>query len=318
MRLLTASIAKRMSWASKRETTRTEDIAYCPLGIFGINMPLLYGEGLNSFRRLQEEFIKSSSDESIFAWQLDDSEAESSQLHMEHSWLALKPSYFQSCSNIIPDELESPRKYSITNLGIEIDLPLMVTIMPSSQKRHLDTAKTAVVLHCRAKHNLQKLITFSVKINKGNTMMRTNNMYETIPRNWIDDSPPTKFNLHINTPKHSFLTKRKELDTRMVVISRFHVLDETLYEEIEPWASRGLESRTIIFSDISSSAVIYIYSKRFQRYTASITLGFIVNTLGELTLKSFVTRDWRPYEELQKSFVSCLWKRRGYASQDGY
>jgi hypothetical protein len=44
-RLDSASIAQRMSWASRRQTTRVEDIAYCLLGIFGINMPLLYGEG---------------------------------------------------------------------------------------------------------------------------------------------------------------------------------------------------------------------------------------------------------------------------------
>lgn len=36
-----ASIAQRMSWASKRETTRIEDMAYCLMGIFGVNMPPL-------------------------------------------------------------------------------------------------------------------------------------------------------------------------------------------------------------------------------------------------------------------------------------
>jgi hypothetical protein len=40
-----ASIAQRMSWAAGRETTRIEDLAYCLLGIFDVNMPLLYGEG---------------------------------------------------------------------------------------------------------------------------------------------------------------------------------------------------------------------------------------------------------------------------------
>ncbi|PMD15037.1 hypothetical protein NA56DRAFT_355959 [Hyaloscypha hepaticicola] len=49
------SVAQRMSWASRRETTRLEDAAYCLLGIFGVNMPLLYGEGKNAFFRLQEE-----------------------------------------------------------------------------------------------------------------------------------------------------------------------------------------------------------------------------------------------------------------------
>ncbi|RYF42599.1 MAG: hypothetical protein EOO38_19570, partial [Cytophagaceae bacterium] len=47
------SIAMRMSWASDRETTRVEDIAYCLLGMFGVNMPLLYGEGKKAFLRLQ-------------------------------------------------------------------------------------------------------------------------------------------------------------------------------------------------------------------------------------------------------------------------
>jgi len=52
------SIATRMRWASARATTRVEDIAYCLFGIFGINMPLLYGEGRRAFIRLQEEILK--------------------------------------------------------------------------------------------------------------------------------------------------------------------------------------------------------------------------------------------------------------------
>ncbi|KAL8926126.1 MAG: hypothetical protein Q9172_001913 [Xanthocarpia lactea] len=63
-----ASIGARMSWASTRRTTRTEDEAYCLLGIFDINMPLLYGEGHKAFIRLQHEIAKVSDDESLFAW----------------------------------------------------------------------------------------------------------------------------------------------------------------------------------------------------------------------------------------------------------
>ncbi|KAK5102244.1 hypothetical protein LTR70_004547 [Exophiala xenobiotica] len=65
----TAPVALRMSWASKRRTSRAEDMAYCLLGLFGINMSLLYGEGGSAaFRRLQLEIITRSDDESIFAW----------------------------------------------------------------------------------------------------------------------------------------------------------------------------------------------------------------------------------------------------------
>ncbi|OAL43692.1 HET-domain-containing protein [Pyrenochaeta sp. DS3sAY3a] len=64
------SIADRMSWMSKRITTREEDIAYSLLGIFDINMPLLYGEKGRAFIRLQEEIMKVSDDQSIFAWNI--------------------------------------------------------------------------------------------------------------------------------------------------------------------------------------------------------------------------------------------------------
>jgi hypothetical protein len=52
-----ASVAQRMSWASMRETTRIEDLAYCLMGIFGIYVPMLCGEGERAFIRLQEEIM---------------------------------------------------------------------------------------------------------------------------------------------------------------------------------------------------------------------------------------------------------------------
>jgi hypothetical protein len=63
-----ASVAAIMSWAAKRRTTRVEDEAYSLMGLFDINMPLIYGEGRNAFYRLQLEIMKSSDDQSIFAW----------------------------------------------------------------------------------------------------------------------------------------------------------------------------------------------------------------------------------------------------------
>lgn len=66
---MTASIARRMSWAATREATRAEDIAYSLFGIFDVHMPLLYGEGKQkAFMRLQEEIMKFSNDHTLFAW----------------------------------------------------------------------------------------------------------------------------------------------------------------------------------------------------------------------------------------------------------
>jgi hypothetical protein len=66
-----ASVAQRMSWAAKRVTKRQEDLAYCLLGIFGVSMPMIYGEGDKAFRRLQEQIMKDVGDDSILAWGLD-------------------------------------------------------------------------------------------------------------------------------------------------------------------------------------------------------------------------------------------------------
>jgi hypothetical protein len=63
-----ASVADKMAWAANRKTTRIEDTAYSLLGLFDVNIPLLYGEGKRAFRRLQEEILRTSNDQSLFAW----------------------------------------------------------------------------------------------------------------------------------------------------------------------------------------------------------------------------------------------------------
>jgi Heterokaryon incompatibility protein (HET) len=125
--LSSSSIARRMSWASYRKTTRIEDRAYCLLGIFGVHMPLLYGEGTRAFVRLQEEIMKISDDQSIFAWGVR------RQL-LDHWDLAYSGKH--SCGPLSPDPEEFRRSgdiscvaslghYSMTNQGLEVTIPLM-------------------------------------------------------------------------------------------------------------------------------------------------------------------------------------------------
>lgn len=114
--LVGRSIAQRISWASKRKTTRKEDRAYCLLGIFDVNMPLLYGEGgKKAFLRLQEEIIKQSDDHSIFAWPIHRSN--------QPGLLADKPKAFERCRSIraVNTQLGRP-SFSMTNRGLSIEL----------------------------------------------------------------------------------------------------------------------------------------------------------------------------------------------------
>ncbi|KAK4210894.1 beta transducin [Rhypophila decipiens] len=91
------SVAQKLSWASRRETTRIEDTAYCLLGLFGVNMPLLYGEGLRAFVRLQEEIIKISDDQSILAFERTGPEW---PFEGQDSLLAESPHYFAGLGKI--------------------------------------------------------------------------------------------------------------------------------------------------------------------------------------------------------------------------
>ncbi|KAK3711883.1 hypothetical protein LTR37_009401 [Vermiconidia calcicola] len=106
------SVAKRMSWAARRRTSRVEDEAYCLLGIFDINMPLIYGEGRRAFLRLQEEIIKRSADQSIFAWSISGEDSFCSGI------LAGSPRFFGRSGDVETTALGLP--YAITNRGLQL------------------------------------------------------------------------------------------------------------------------------------------------------------------------------------------------------
>ena len=117
-----ASISQRMSWYSGRSTTVPEDQAYCLTGLFGINIPLLYGEGRErAFRRLQEEIMRYSDDHSLFAWK------STTPLENGSGLLAKSPDFFQDMGSYEHNpERENNKSYEMTNKGISIDLGLQI------------------------------------------------------------------------------------------------------------------------------------------------------------------------------------------------
>jgi hypothetical protein len=127
-RNVSSSVAQKMSWAAGRETTRIEDRAYSLMGIFGVNMPPLYGEGPRAFIRLQEEIMRKSFDHSLFAWE--------ATVH-DYGFIAKSPDHFSRCGNIIPINyntfvaqmqiLNGIPDYTQTNFGTRIQLPLEAT-----------------------------------------------------------------------------------------------------------------------------------------------------------------------------------------------
>ena len=61
-------IREKLCLASRRETTLVEDAAYSLLGIFGVSMSIVYGEGNKALGRLLAQLLTSSGDTSILAW----------------------------------------------------------------------------------------------------------------------------------------------------------------------------------------------------------------------------------------------------------
>ncbi|KAF2446873.1 ankyrin, partial [Karstenula rhodostoma CBS 690.94] len=141
------SIAQRMSWAAKRETKRLEDRAYCLIGIFGINMPLLYGEGERAFLRLQEEIMKISDDHSLFAWRSSDNRG---------GLLATSAASFMGSHKIVQSNpfnaINSP--LTMSSRGIYLEVRFM-----GKGRQGLGLA----ILHCKERGREDKLIAIYVR-----------------------------------------------------------------------------------------------------------------------------------------------------------
>lgn len=162
-----ARVAQRLSWASDRETTREEDMAYCLLGIFDLNIPLLYGEGDKAFRRLQEAILKTSVDDSILAWRGDSSLVKYAfrlglELGLEPGLeLGLEPALAPSprafrlhLHRPMARVLGGPKFCDVTSRGIRLELPVyplerttyFVGLLNATVGPSIDSGVSAVLL----------------------------------------------------------------------------------------------------------------------------------------------------------------------------
>jgi hypothetical protein len=161
--LATVSIARRMSWAASRRTTRIEDRAYSLMGIFDVNMPLLYGEGEKAFHRLQEEIMRTSDDHSLFAWGLPaqvktmqeylDASPTASTVHMR-GLFADSPSdfTFSDCIHVLQD-LQSTVPPMVFNNGVRIELQV---------KRHDHAVTQFAVIYCTMRGRYKHYLAFPI------------------------------------------------------------------------------------------------------------------------------------------------------------
>jgi hypothetical protein len=146
------SVAKRMSWAANRETTILEDRAYCLLGLFDINMPLLYGEGERSFVRLQKEIVRTSNDQSILVW----GGSNLAFFYPRYSLFAPSPDLFQHCGRVANFDLGDPHTvFELTNNGLRISTPVLKT----SRRR-----RASALLNCYDEQTPHKIFALPIML----------------------------------------------------------------------------------------------------------------------------------------------------------
>ncbi|KAK3291908.1 heterokaryon incompatibility protein-domain-containing protein [Chaetomium fimeti] len=148
--LAQASVAERMSWASARQTTRVEDIAYSLLGIFGVNMPLLYGEGENAFLRLQHTIAGQSSDQTLFAWRREHPDPD----NRISGIFAASPNAFANSADLVPfDDGGNIAPFSITNHGLHITIPIRngTALLQCRHRDDITTIRTIALRQLRGK-----------------------------------------------------------------------------------------------------------------------------------------------------------------------
>jgi hypothetical protein len=169
-----ACVAEKLSWASTRVTTRIEDLAYCLMGLFDVNMPLLYGEGHSAFLRLQLEIWSRTNDESIFAWGTPSLEAPHYDPRPTLSLLAPSQNLFKGLNGIETFEgiweQTFPKTHlldavTLTNRGTCLDFrALEFPVIRVSRKSRFWMNEFLLPLNCGRKDIVQGIQLFAIHL----------------------------------------------------------------------------------------------------------------------------------------------------------
>ncbi|KAK1755475.1 hypothetical protein QBC47DRAFT_190068 [Echria macrotheca] len=136
-----ASVAQRMSWAAGRVTKRREDIAYCLLGLFGVHIPMIYGEGDQAFQRLQREIMTQLHDDSILAWGLGCEDAGLDHAdNLGRAAMAASPNDFADSRQIVPRQKDKAPLRPMDLFGGSLRLQACIITQP--------TGDMFALLHC--------------------------------------------------------------------------------------------------------------------------------------------------------------------------
>jgi len=317
-----ARVGQRMSWASDRNTTRKEDLAYCLFGVFDINMPLLYGEGERAFRRLQEEIIRTSEDDSIFAWsphhsieslcQSSEPIPHTMQSVPKYSPLAESPTSF-SCLKyqILPHIRKAEKTWKVTTGGLRVSLPVY--------RRPKDPFTAFLLLNGVLERNINQVLALEVQrrhprssdyVRIGFCVVDWATLaaarYETIYVREPGFSPGWENTTHVNwiQAHHLLIKVATGLDDHVVSICYFSWGLVTVHPTTN-WSRLGVKMRT------GCTDYILIVEKRDISWAFWLSKHWLCRPVtthlfkmpGKVALKDVIGL---PYSALRRNSQSCM------------
>ncbi|KAH7888433.1 heterokaryon incompatibility protein-domain-containing protein [Phlebopus sp. FC_14] len=147
-------VYEKMIWASKRKTTRVEDVAYSLLGIFDISMSVSYGERHWAFHRLMEIIVQRCREPGILAWAGKPSPYAASLPASPQSYLGLDAATAIQL-HLVPDignkitgirrSMRGDTTSTMTKRGLQIKLAIVDVEMISPYK--CDSGRTLPGMH---------------------------------------------------------------------------------------------------------------------------------------------------------------------------
>lgn len=230
------SVAKRMSWAASRSTTREEDEAYCLLGIFGVNMPLLYGEGVKAFQRLQEEIVRTSTsiDHSILVWSPWEPvqyQEQPNNRNVAAQLFSPSPYGFRHCKHIESWSLPNLDTFELLPRGLRLTLPVTplqgelsgtglysALLNCCSASRRSDVKATQLTIDLQERQPMPTLLTDGSVIENTSAEFLCDSLFVTKVRSKQTPSPETA-----SAWKTTTFTLAREIFRYQVNSERIHV-----------------------------------------------------------------------------------------------
>ncbi|QPC63031.1 hypothetical protein HYE67_005262 [Fusarium culmorum] len=289
-----ASVAQRMSWAAKRETKRTEDIAYCLLGIFNISMSMIYGEKEKAFERLQLKILEQTTDDSILAWGWTETDTNGKSPEASNpisaGIFASSPRDFACCGHVVPHAQRSNHNSTLTVSGGYLHTSLRL--------KNNKNNKSYAMLNCCSEDDDSKVIAIPLHpASSANEYIRPQNQRPILVKTPSVEDPSQNLQIKIDRQVHPLPTAETSTWLHVEGYQKLELKLAETYPPLEWKRSRALltkkdddksstNTQLLRFtSDVPESYDLIVGIKMNSSNSESPMRSYVIQALRKLTME---------------------------------